>query len=138
MVALVDLGDGVESVAEYLFVDRVERPHGLPRFTRQSAAGESTRRDFELTAYGVIVEIDGYLWHGRERFHADRRRDRHAAAEGKVTLRAGWVDVTTSPCHLALEIGLTLRRRGWLEPLSACQDGCAIARQWRRHLVRKV
>lgn len=136
--ALADLQSGVESVAEFLFVDRVERPHRLPTFDRQTPASGAARRDFELAEYGIIVEIDGYLWHGKAAFHADRRRDRFSAREGKITLRAGWVDVAHSPCELALDIGLTLRSRGWFGALAGCGNECAVIRAWQQHLVRKI
>lgn len=127
-VALGDVDDGIESVAEFLFVDTVERPHGLPPLTRQAPAEGSSRRDFESTEFGVIIEIDGYLWHAGGAFHADRRRDRRAARGGRLTLRAGWVDLSAAPCELAVDIGLTLQARGWTGRLTACGPACPVAR----------
>ncbi len=137
-VALGDVDDGVESVAEFRFVDDVERAHGLPPLVRQAVVGvpgstdggnvRRARRDFESVEYGTVVEIDGELWHRGAAFTEDRRRDREAAREGKVTLRAGWVDVAVSPCDLALDVGLTLQQRGWAGRLTPCGPGCAVAR----------
>lgn len=126
--AMEHIAGGVESVAEHHFVARVERAHRLPAFTRQSPDGQGGRRDFESEEFGVIIEIDGYLWHGVDAFHSDRRRDRRAAAQGRVTLRAGWVDVSSRPCELALDIARTLRARGWQGRPGACGPGCPTQR----------
>lgn len=130
-VALGDIGDGVESVAEQRYVNDVERAHGLPTFDRQSPARSGdgdVRRDFESLEFGVVVEIDGQLWHSGPAFRSDRLRDRQAAADGKVTLRAGWVDVTEAACDLAADIVRTLWQRGWSGHPRPCSIRCAVAR----------
>lgn len=129
--ALDDIGSGIESVAEHHYVRDVERAHGLPTFVRQSrvSPGEGMdRRDFESLEHGVIVEIDGARWHAGTVVQDDRRRDRRAAADGKVTLRAGWGDVTQRPCEVAVDVALTLRQRGWLGRPTPCSPRCAIRR----------
>lgn len=123
-VAVGPQAEGVESVAEHHFLTRVERAHRLPAFARQTPTGDGGRRDFENREFGVIVEVDGYLWHAVDAFHSDRRRDRRAAAQGRITLRAGWVDVWSQPCALALDVALTLRTRGWTGRLRPCGPRC--------------
>lgn len=130
-LALGDINEGIESVAEHHYVQRVERAHGLPVFARQTsrptAAGE-LRRDFESLEFGIVVEIDGRTWHGGVAFTADRRRDRLTAGDGKVTLRAGWLDVTEAACELAVDLTRTLWRRGWCGRPTPCSPTCPVAR----------
>ncbi|MCE0486028.1 type IV toxin-antitoxin system AbiEi family antitoxin domain-containing protein [Ornithinimicrobium sediminis] len=129
--ALGDVASGVESVAEHRYARDVERAHGLPTFVRQSRVcpGEGLdRRDFECLEFGVVVEVDGGRWHTGTVIQADRRRDRGTAADGKVTLRAGWDDVTQRPCEVAVDVALTLRQRGWLDRPKPCSARCAIRR----------
>lgn len=58
----------------------------------------------------------------------DIRRDRHTAAQGRVTLRAEWVDVRYEPCELAAQIFATLHSRGYQGVLSACTATCRAPR----------
>lgn len=119
------LGDGAESVAELLFVTRVQRAHQLPVFAQQVRTTDSgTRADFRHPELRVIVEIDGWLWHGGERFHTDRQRDRQAAARGEVTVRASWLDVHSEPCELAYDLWQICRHRGWDTPFRRCSPTC--------------
>jgi very-short-patch-repair endonuclease len=125
-VALGDVGDGVESAGEFRFLRDVARRHGLPRLLSQTPTGDgSGRRDFESVEHGVIVEIDGFRWH-QETFRRDRKRDRTAARDGKVTLRATWLDVAVEPCELAIDVGLSLQRRGWTGRLVPCSSSCPV------------
>jgi very-short-patch-repair endonuclease len=112
---------------EVSYVRRVEGPHGLPRAAMQVKQG-IRRRDFEYEEWLVVVEVDGRLGHEGEHVAVDRRRDRLAAGLGRVTLRAGWVDVDRDPCWLAVEVHAALRARGFAGPIRACGPGCA-ARQ---------
>lgn len=130
-MALGDIADGIESVAEHHYVRNVERAHGLPRFARQvvaSGAGGQVRRDFESLEFGVIVEIDGLPWHSGVAAARDHRRDRDAAGSGKVTLRAGYADVVQRPCELAVDITRTLWQRGWGGRPAMCGTTCAVGR----------
>ena len=126
-VALGVVAEGAESLMEVSYVRRVERPHGLPRASMQVPDG-SVRRDFEYDRWLVVVEVDGRLGHEGEHLAADRRRDRRAAGTGRVTLRAGWVDVEGDPCQLAVDVYASLRARGLTEPIRACGPRCAARR----------
>lgn len=126
-LACGELGAGAESVAEILFANRVLRPHRLPVFDRQVLAADGrSRADFRNRALGIVVEIDGRLWHAGERFHTDRQRDRRTAARGEVTVRASWLDVDRRPCQLALDLWQICHRRGWTERPRSCAHGCPL------------
>ena len=88
------------------------------------ADGQSIRRDFESEEFGVIVEVDGRLGHGFAERDRDNRRDRRAARSGRITLRAGWVDVEFQPCELALDLHGTLVGRGFRGELQSCGPDC--------------
>lgn len=131
-LALLDLEAGAESLLEVRFVRDVERRHGLPSSRQQAGShvgDRAVRRDFEYEAWRVVVEVDGRLGHVGAGMWTDRRRDREAAATGRVTLRAGWVDVTGSPCAIALDVARTLRSRGWTGMPRACSPTCDV-RRW--------
>lgn len=105
----------------------VERPHGLPRATRQalSKAGARTRYlDNLYREFGVAVELDGQAAHPAETRWRDIHRDNASAAAGIVTLRYGWADVTINPCRVAAEIAHALRQRGWTALPLPCGPGC--------------
>lgn len=124
-LACGELGSGSESVAEMLYLAKVQRPHGLPTFTQQvKDSGSGARADFRQEQLGIIVEVDGRLWHAGDRFHSDRRRDRRAAANGVVTVRATWLDIDQEPCALARDLWAICRRRGWTEPIRPCGPRC--------------
>ncbi|GGK56042.1 hypothetical protein [Ornithinimicrobium pekingense] len=128
--------EGLESAAELRYARDVEQAHGLPAMQRQApvdgsaAAGHrrSRRVDFRDPARGVVVEIDGELYH-RDRQHQDRARDRQAAGRGDVVLRAGWVDVVATPCELAGDVAGVLAARGWTGRPRPCSSACSLARE---------
>lgn len=128
-LALGVVAEGAESLLEIGYVQRVERRHGLPRARLQVPAGgpgNRLRRDAEYEQWRVVVELDGRLGHEGELLAVDRRRDRGAAREGRLTLRAGWVDVDADACGLALDVHETLRSRGWTGRGRACGPRCAV------------
>ena len=128
-LALLDVADGVQSPLEFRYRRDVERAHGLPRPDRQAPAiqhGSRIFRDVHYRAYRVTVELDGTASHPDERRWQDKRRDNAAAAEGIVTLRYGWADVTERPCQIAQEIGAVLASRGWRGAPRRCGPHCRI------------
>jgi hypothetical protein len=126
-VALGVVAEGAESLMEVSFVRRVEEPHGLPRASMQVKDG-IRRRDFEYEEWLVVLEVDGRLGHEGEFVATDRTRDRRAAGTGRVTLRAGWVDVEGGPCELAVDVHAALRARGYRGVIRVCRPGCAARR----------
>ena len=121
---LRDLEEGLCSVLERGYRDRVERPHGLPRARRQSpsrATGRRTDRDVHYEEYGVIVELDGRTHDGPAARDADARRDlAELATDGSVTARVTYGLVFQEGCSTARWIGKILRRRGWRGDFRRC------------------
>jgi len=128
--ALGDVAAGVESVLEYRYVRRVERPHGLPRARRQRIAvvgGRRRRTDNDYEPFGVVVELDGRVGHEGEGVFRDRTRDNDTTISGKVTLRFGWADVDAHACEVAQDVGMLLSSRGWRGKLKRCGAGCRVS-----------
>ena len=128
-VALDDIRDGAHSILELRYIRRVERPHRLPRAQRQARAvsgGRTRHRDALYADYGVMVETDGKVAHPLEQRWLDRHRDNAAAADGLITQRYSWTDVSQRPCLVAAEVGEALRRRGWPGTPRPCGPSCPI------------
>ena len=120
--------DGLHSLLELRYHRRVERPHGLPRGTRQFAyrRGEHNEyRDVLYEAYLTAVELDGAATHRRDTRWQDVQRDNAAAEDGITTLRYGWLDVTASPCAVAAQVARVLARRGYTGA-RPCSPGCPV------------
>lgn len=130
--------EGFESVAEVKYVERVEKPHGLPRMELQvpidepdGTRGRVRRIDLKDRKRGIGMEIDGELYH-RERQAYDRRRDREAAGKGDVLLHAGWFEVVDESCELAADVAVVQISRGWEGRPHGCgAEKCAIERDAR-------
>jgi hypothetical protein len=117
--------EGVHSSLEYRYLRDVERPHGLPRGIRQARArqGRGTiYRDVLYDQYAVAVELDGRAAHPGDQRWPDIQRDNAAAADGIVTLRYGWFDVTDHPCQVGAQVARVLRQHGF-----ALARGCSPA-----------
>jgi hypothetical protein len=130
LTAVLALGrEGVQSLLEFRYVNRVERPHGLPGGRRQHAVRRDSRRqyqDVEYEDYALVVELDGRDAHPGWSRWADIRRDNANAATGQVTLRYAWADVTERPCRTAREVADALRQRGWEGTVRRCGAACLI------------
>lgn len=125
--ALGPIAEGIESILELDSLEGVILRHGLPRPTLQAHGqgphGE-VRRDAEWESYGVVLESDGRLFHSGASLQTDRRRDRYAARTGRLTLRAGHVEIRFGSCELAMDIFLALRSRGYQGDITACSPRC--------------
>ncbi|WP_344777313.1 hypothetical protein [Nocardioides panacisoli] len=115
---LTDVRDGVCSVLERGYLERVERPHGLPRAERQrvsSATGRRTAQDVRYEKYGVVIELDGRAIHDNPvSWDADARRDlAELAVSDAVTARVTYGLVFGGQCETARWVGQILRRQGW-------------------------
>ncbi len=122
---LADLAEGTCSVLEREYLVRVERAHSLPTPARQlrvRTAGGVVYRDADHLAYGVVVELDGRLFHDSPTARADDLdRDLDTVAEhGGLTLRIGWRQVTRDACRTALRVGRVLQRHGWSGAVARC------------------
>jgi hypothetical protein len=125
--ALADIHAGAHSVLELRYLRDVERAHGLPTAHRQVSArqnGLRIYRDALYRRYRVAAELDGAAAHPDEQRRQDRRRDNAAAADGIITLRYGWADVTERACETASEVAAVLRSRGWQGTLRRCSPDC--------------
>jgi len=118
------------SALERRYERHVERPHGLPAGTRQARAQRAevtAYRDVLYEKFATCVELDGRLAHPSDARWRDIRRDNALAADGGVTLRYGWLDVTARACQAAAEVDRTLRRRGFAGGRPCC-PGCPVGR----------
>ncbi len=119
---------GLMSVLERRYQRDVERRHGLPSGARQVRVRRGDRteyRDVLYEEYATCVELDGHLAHPGEERWRDIRRDNAMAADGGVTLRYGWLDVTARACQTAAELDRALRRRGFAGA-RPCSPGCPV------------
>lgn len=114
---------GHESVLERAWTVQVERPHRLPRGTRQAHVLPGARHDVLYDAQQVVVELDGRDFHSltRDR-HADLARDTAVLAAGHVTVRLGWSHVVATPCRTAALVADLLAQRGWRGQPRRCPD----------------
>ena len=128
-LALDDIIAGTHTILEHRYLHNVERAHRLPRAERQVRVvrcGRSQYRDVLYRKYRVAVETDGQVAHPAEGRWRDTHRDNAAAADGIITLRYNWSDVTTRPCAVAAEVAAVLAQRGWPGPLRPCGPACTL------------
>jgi Transcriptional regulator, AbiEi antitoxin len=124
-----DIG-GLHSILELRYHRDVEKPHHLPASTRQAPArnqGRSIYRDILYERYATAVELDGDAFHLADSRWRDIQRDNAAAADGIMTLRYGWLDITLRPCQVAAEIARVLARRGYTAA-RPCSPDCPLGR----------
>ena len=122
---LDDVAAGTCSVLEQGYLARVERAHGLPRAGRQVMAVSRgpVLRDVDYARYGLLVELDGRLFHDSTRARdSDLDRDLDAAVDGRLTVRLGWGQVFGRPCETAPRIGRLLQQRGWTGVPTRCPE----------------
>lgn len=122
-----DLADGACSVLERGYIQRVERPHGLPSPRRQNASaatGRRTHQDIHYDQFGVVVELDGRAFHDNAAARdADAKRDlAKLSVNNDLTARVTYGLVFREPCWTAAAVGALLRRRGWTGPFLRCPD----------------
>jgi very-short-patch-repair endonuclease len=131
-ILLGDARQGVRSWLERQYVRGVERPHGLPRASRQwriRTATASRYLDNLYEEYKVCVELDGTAAHSGAQQLLDKRRDRKNTVERKIlTLRFGYPDVRTprDQCETAAEVATVLRDRGPRVGMACDRPGCPV------------
>lgn len=129
--ALADAESGVHSLLEHCYLNGAERAHGLPAGTRQALTRRGRRSEYAdvaYEAYRTLIELDGRAAHPEHARWRDIRRDNANAADGRVTLRYSWVEVTQNSCRVAQEVADVLRRQGWDGALRRCGSSCRIDR----------
>jgi very-short-patch-repair endonuclease len=120
---LADVRAGACSALEHAYLTRVERPHGLPRATRQLRASSENPvyRDVVYQAQGLVVELDGRTFDDNARARdRDLDRDLEVAVDGLTTIRIGWGQAVGRPCATAEKIGRILDRLGWSGTPTTC------------------
>jgi Transcriptional regulator, AbiEi antitoxin len=120
--------EGLQSILEYRYHRDVERPHGLPTGTRQARFrhhGHTAYRDRLYETYLVTVELDGRATHTLDKRWDDIRRDNATSADGILTMRYGWPDVTEHPCQVAAEVARALANRGY-RGARPCSPECPV------------
>jgi hypothetical protein len=131
--ALTDISDGVTFPLERRWVFDVERPHGLPRATRQSRRPGADGFRFLDNLYEpwkVSVELDGLAFHQPEDLARDRRRSNETTiAADTDTLRYGFKEVANHPCQQAEQLARALVKHSWeARKLKPCKrPDCAVA-----------
>lgn len=119
---LADVEAGAESPLEVSYLTQVERPHGLPRGTRQQRRhGLPYVSDVGYDEYALLVELDGRLGHDAAGRFRDMNRDNRFAMVSWTTLRYGWFDVAERPCDVAMQVGAALIARGWAGLPTRCR-----------------
>jgi hypothetical protein len=120
---LRDIEEGSCSVLEHGYLTRVERPHGLALPDRQVAASSRgpIYRDVEYRRHGLVLELDGRLFHAStEARDRDLDRDLDAAVDGRDTVRLGWGQVFGRSCWTAVRVASLLQMRGWEGEMAPC------------------
>jgi hypothetical protein len=128
LALIATVSPGTESPLEHEYDLRVVRAHGLPPAReqhRERTGGRGVRRDRDYRKYGTVVELDGRAGHedAWDTFR-DMDRDNSTQEDGKATLRYGAVDVFGRPCDVARQVGVLLRRGGWVGQLIRCGPHC--------------
>lgn len=132
-LVLREIRDGSTSPLEVAGVRRVLRGHGLPPGrgqVRETVRGSVAIRDRVIKEFGVVIEFDGRLGNADPTSRLrDHVRDNRVAAQGRVTLRFGWVDVHEEACESASQVAQILGDRGWAGHLEPCGPACRAVRR---------
>lgn len=128
---LTDAADGVHSLLERRYLQRVERAHGLPRAVRQfrELTADGVRyRDLRYEEQQVVIELDGVIAHPDDARRRDDARARGIVLAGDVPLVYGWTEVVGTPCQVATEVAAVLVTRGWSGSPRRCGPTCTLGR----------
>jgi predicted transcriptional regulator of viral defense system len=110
VVAILDRWTGptiTRSKAEELFL-RLIRQAELP-VPQINVRNGGKERDYRWPAHRVLVEIDGYQFHGTHRaFVNDRRRDARASATGFTTIRITYGQLIDEPIAVIARLAAAL------------------------------
>jgi very-short-patch-repair endonuclease len=97
-------GKPADSVLETVF-RRLTQRHGLPDFEFHPTI-DGVEVDFRVPSTPVLIECDGWAYHGRERdhFERDRERDARLIAAGWIVLRFTYRAIVSRPAATAERI----------------------------------
>ncbi|MGH3503246.1 MAG: hypothetical protein ACRDQA_20475, partial [Nocardioidaceae bacterium] len=128
-MVLADVSSGAETPLELLYLQRVERAHGLPEGCRQRhrlVDGGVQWVDVDYEKYATLVELDGRIGHREDGVFRDHDRDNASTELGRSTLRYGWADCYHQPCAAAQQVVRVLWTNGWEENPRRCGPGCTL------------
>lgn len=95
-------GAGIESVLEYVHLNRVERSHGLEPMVRQYVVPETGHRaDGAYPARRALIHLDGARYHDPD---VDRDLDNRHSALGYTSFRFTWSDCWAQACATAARV----------------------------------
>lgn len=85
--------------------------YGLPTAVFHAHIG-GREVDFHVTGTPIVIECDGWTYHGRDReqFERDRDDDAEFASHGWIVLRFTYRKITTRPADVANQIRRTIER----------------------------
>jgi hypothetical protein len=124
------VGDGLMSVLEVEYAERVEAAHGISPARRQVPMTVDGRKLWEDATYDCLgvpltVRLDGRRYHTAPGVaFRDRRRDNAAELAGRNRLVYGWHEVHADPCGVAREVATVLVRGGWSGKAHPCTREC--------------
>lgn len=103
-------GKPADSVLEPAMLRLVHR-YGLPAVEFHASVG-GREVDFWVVGTPIVIECDGWRYHGRnrEQFERDRANDAEFAAHGWIVLRFTYRKITTRPGDVARQITQTIER----------------------------
>ncbi|MEU3304031.1 hypothetical protein ABZ729_30080 [Streptomyces sp. NPDC006678] len=116
-------GSPAESVARLRMHDAGLHPESQPTF--RSPGGRTIRPDFLFRAQGLVVEIEGYAFHGTRAAHerdARRFNDLADCPEVRRVLRFTAREVFQHPEHMIATILMALARLGGPDALDTLRD----------------
>jgi very-short-patch-repair endonuclease len=115
LAEIVDEPGLTASDIEELFLDICSRGRlPAPEVNRwlRVDGGEAIKADFLWRAERLIVEVDGWTFHGtRSGFERDRRRDQRTRRAGWEQLRFTWRQLASEPGWVLETVGALLARR---------------------------
>lgn len=90
---------------------RLVSRYGLPPVEFHAHVG-GREVDFRLVGLPIVIECDGWRYHGRnrEQFERDRANDAEFAARGWIVLRFTYRKITTRPSEVADQIRRSIAR----------------------------
>ncbi|MFC5064676.1 hypothetical protein [Actinomycetospora atypica] len=111
--------EGIGSVLEAEYAQRVELAHGLPVGRRQvHRRVEETNRyediEYDMPGGTLTVRLDGFISHANKRTaRSDRARDNAAELEGRARLTFGYEEVHEAACHVTCLVARRLKQLRW-------------------------
>lgn len=92
-------------------MSRLVRRYGLPPVEFHASVG-GREVDFWIIGTPIVIECDGWRYHGknREQFERDRTNDAEFAAHGWIVLRFTYRKITSRPSDVARQIRQTIER----------------------------